>query len=224
MGSKSSSGGGGNNNPSRPRKQLKDKPIYQDRIIRQDPKARSEVRTENVISKITKEQISNPNRMKGRQDSAAVWSSVSSKPGNYVTDRRGNPIRTSSGKVVMTSKGRKEYKQAMRRIPLSKAQYDSQRKMTNILTLPLMLVPGGGLLRVAAKNKMAQSSFNYGNKVMTYGGGDNLTDAEANLIARQQMEVIEGRPMPEVNLKKRKRKSLLSTLTGSEKLGTGGIL
>jgi hypothetical protein len=224
MGSKSSSSGGGNNNPSRPRKQLTDKPIYQDRIIRQDPKARSEVRTENEISRITKEQIQNPNRMEGRKDSKAIATSVAMKPGNFVTDRRGNPIRTSSGSIVMTSKGRKEYKQAMGRIPLSKAQFESQKKISNILSLPLMLVPGGGLIRAGMKNKQQNNVFQGGGNLSTYGGGrNNLTDAEANLIARQQQEVIQNRPMPEVNLKKRKRKSLLSTVTGG-KLGSGGLL
>jgi len=224
MGSKSSSSGGGNNSPSRPRKQLTDKPIYQDRIIRQDPKARSEVRTENVISNITNKQIKNPNRMKGGADSTAVWSSVSSKPGNYVSDSKGNPIRTSSGKVVMTSKGRKEYESAMGRIPISKAQYDSQKKISNILSIPLMFVPGGGLIRAGMKNQQQNNVFQGGGNLTTYGGGrNNLTNAEANLIARQQQEVIQNRPMPEVDLKKRKRKSLLSTVTGG-KLGSGGLL
>lgn len=226
MGSRSSSSGGGNNNPSRPRKQLKDKPIYQDRIIRQDPKARSEVRTENVISAITKKQIANPNRMKGGADSSAVWSSVSSKPGNYVTDSKGNPMRTSSGKVVMTSAGRKEYEKAMGRIPISKAQFESQKKMTNILTLPLIAVPGGGLIRAGVKNTQQNNVFEGGGRLSTYGGGkNNLTDAEANEIARQQQEVINNRPIPEVDLRSRKKKSLLSTIFGGfQKLGSGGLL
>lgn len=227
MGSRSSSSGGGNNSPSRPRKQLNDKPIYQDRIIRQDPKARSEVRTENTISSITKKQISDPTRMQGGADSKSVWSSVSSKPGNFVTDSSGNPVRTGSGSVVMTSAGRKEYESAMGRIPISKAQYDSQKKITNILSLPLIAVPGGGLIRAGIKNQQQNNVFEGGGRMSTYGGGrNNLTDAEANQIARQQQEVINNRPMPEVNLRSRKKTSLLSTIFGNfGKLGKqGGLL
>ena len=169
MGSKSSSSGGGNNN-SKPRLSVTAPPIYEDRIIRQDPKARSEVRTENTIQKITKAQIKDPTRMKGSSDSKAVWSSVSSKPGNFVTDSKGNPVRTSSGSVVMTKAGRKEYNQAMRRIPLSKAQYDSQKKISNIITLPLMLVPGGGLVRAGIKTNQKNNVFEGGGTISTYGG------------------------------------------------------
>ena len=113
MGSKSGPSGGGKGgsnitSPVQPRKQLQDKPIYQDAIIRGDAGARSYVATENKISEITKKQVNNPNRMQGSQDSQAILRTVGMKPGNYVTDRRGNPIRDSKANPVLTSKGRKE--------------------------------------------------------------------------------------------------------------------
>ena len=223
MGSKSgSSGNGGNNRGYQGPKGPVAPPSVQTKKVNKQRDARI---IENTVQDITRKQISDPNRFQGSKDSKAVWNTVSMRKGNYVTDSRGRPMRTSSGQIVMTSAGRKAYDNAMRRIPLSKKQYESQKKITNILTLPLMLLPGGGLIRAGAKHSMNQSSFNYGNKVMTYGGTNLLSDEERNKLARQQMEVVENRPMPKFDLKKRKKKSLLATLLGSgEKLGTRGIL
>ena len=146
MGSKSGSSGGGgsnNNSPKQPRKQLQDKPIYTDAIIRGDAGARSYVATENKISEITKKQVNNPNRFKGSEDSRSITATVGLKPGNFVTDSKGRPITDSKGNRVLTSKGRAEKNAAMKRIPLSARQVESQRKVANIITLPLMLLPGG---------------------------------------------------------------------------------
>lgn len=234
MGSKSggSSGGGGNNN--QPRKQLNDKPIYQDRIIRSNKKARSYVAKENKISEITKKQIADPTRMQGGADSSAVWRTVSMKPGNYVRDSQGNPIRTKSGKVVMTSAGRKEYNQAMSRIPLTKAQVDSQQKFMKVASLPLMFVPGGGLLRSAAVGNFDKAYQRGGNQVFTYGKGNLLSQAEQNTIATSMQEAELGRQVDPVDLSKRPKKAkrnmnLLDKITssifgGGNLLGSGGKL
>ena len=221
--SSGSSGGGGNNN--RPRASISQPPVYQDRIIRQSPKARSYVATENKINEITRKQISNPNRMKGSEDKKAITSTVAIKPGNYVTDSKGMPVRTKSGSVVLTSKGKKEVDNAMRRIPLSKAQYESQKKVSNIISLPLMLVPGGGLIRAGIKNKQQNTVFEGGKNIPTYGGKSLISKDEANIIERQRLENLNNKPMPEVDLSKRKRKSVLSTIFEPfGKLGSGGLL
>jgi hypothetical protein len=223
--SSGSSGGGGSNNnsPKQPRKQLQDKPIYTDAIIRGDAGARSYVATENKISEITKKQVNNPNRMQGSQDSQAILRTVGMKPGNYVTDRKGNAIRDSKGNPVLTSKGRKEKDAAMRRIPLSAAQVESQRKISNIITLPLMLVPGGGLIRAGVRSNFRNATTKGGNKVMTYGKGNLLTQDEANYIASQQETVKQNRPVT-VDLSKRKRKGNLLTRIVGEAFGVGGSL
>jgi hypothetical protein len=233
--SSGSSGGGGNNkSPQQPRKQLKDKPIYQDAIIRGNKSARSYVATENKISEITKKQIADPTRMQGGADSDAVWRTVSSKPGNFVTDSKGNPLRTSSGKAVMTSKGRKEYNQAMSRIPLTKAQVDSQRKFMSVASLPLMFVPGGGLLRTAAVGNFDKTFQRGGNQMATYGKGNLLSQDESNEIATMMQEAELGRQVDTVDLSKRPKKAkrnmnlldrtFATLFGGGNLLGTGGNL
>jgi hypothetical protein len=225
MGSKSSSSGGNNNNkgyqgpkgPVAP-------PSIQTKKVNKMRDARI---IENTVQDITRKQIKDPTRFKGSQDSAQVWNTVSMRTGNYATDSKGRPIRTSSGKIVMTSKGRKEYENAMRRIPLSKKQVESQHKIAKVLTLPLMLIPGGGLIRADIVNKQKDNVFKGGSTMSTYGGKNLLSDAEINKIARQQEEVISNKPIAPINVRSRKKKSLLSTIFGKTvgKLGSsqGGL-
>ena len=226
MGSKSGSSGGGgsnNNSPKQPRKQLQDKPIYTDAIIRGDAGARSYVATENKISEITKKQVNNPNRFKGSEDSRSITATVGLKPGNFVTDSKGRPITDSKGNRVLTSKGRAEKNAAMKRIPLSASQVESQSKVANIITLPLMLLPGGGLIRAGVRSNFKNATTKGGNRVMTYGQGNLLTQDEANYIASQQETVKQNRPVT-VDLSKRNRKGNLLTQMFGEAFGAGGSL
>ena len=111
----------------------------------------------------------------------------------------------------------------MKRIPLSAAQVESQRKFSNIITLPLMLLPGGGLIRAGVRSNFKNASTVGGSNVMTYGKGNLLTQDEANYIASQQETVKQNRPVT-VDLNKRKRKGNLLTRVVGEAFGVGGNL
>tara|TARA_R100000742_G_C4243980_1_gene63175 strand:- start:159 stop:815 length:657 start_codon:yes stop_codon:yes gene_type:complete len=218
MGRSSGSSGGGNNNnkgyqgpkgPVAP-------PSIQTKKVN---KLRHDRIVENTVQAITKKQTSDPTRMQGSADRKAVEKAVGMRPGNYVVDSKGMPLRTKSGNLVLTSKGQKEVKANMRRIPLSKAQFESQKKISNVLTIPLMLIPGGGLIRAGIKNKQQNNVFEGGKIVSTYGGENLLSDAERDAVASAQA----GKP---VTLRSRKKKTLLSTVFDSTagKLGVGGNL
>lgn len=219
MGRSSGSSGGGNNNNNRgyqgPKGPVAPPSIQTPKVNKQ----RYDRIVENTVQSITKKQTSDPTRMKGSADRKAVTKAVSMRPGNYVVDSKGMPLRTKSGGIVLTSKGQKEVKANMRRIPISKAQYDSQKKISNVMTIPLMLVPGGGLIRAGIKNKQQNNVFEGGSIVSTYGGENLLSDAERNAVASQQA----GKA---VDLRSRKKKTLLSTVFDSTvgKLGVGGKL
>ena len=109
--------------------------------------------------------------MKGSDDSRRVWDAVASKKGNYVMDSKGNAIRTKSGSIVMTRRGRKEYEAEMSRIPLSQAQVKSQQKFVNIMSIPLLFVPGGGIIGGAMRSNLKRNHYAGGDKVFTYKGG-----------------------------------------------------
>tara|TARA_B100000029_G_scaffold117531_2_gene110744 strand:- start:10664 stop:11356 length:693 start_codon:yes stop_codon:yes gene_type:complete len=220
--SSSNSSGGGS---SRPRVKISDAPIYTDAIIRRNKKARTEVRIQNTTQDITKKQIANPNRMKGGDDSRRVWDAVASKAGNFVTDKFGNAIRTKKGSIVMTSKGKKEYEAEMSRIPLSQAQVKSQRKFVNIMSIPLMFVPGGGLISSAMRHNLKQTHYEGGQKVFTYKKGSELTQEEMNEIATEtakaQGKDVEGT----IDLTKRKKKTIFTKIFGGkEKFGASQSL
>jgi len=218
MGRSSGSSGGGNNNNKGyqgPKGPVAPPSIQTPKVNKQ----RYDRIVENTVQSITKKQTSDPTRMQGSADRKAVTKSVAMRPGNYVTDSKGMPMMTKSGNVVLTSKGRKEVDRNMRRIPISKAQYESQKKISNVMTIPLMLVPGGGLIRAGIKNKQQNNVFEGGSVVSTYGGENLLSDAERNAVASAQT----GK---EVDLRSRKKKTLLSTVFDSTvgKLGVGGKL
>ena len=218
MGRSSGSSGGGNNNNKGyqgPKGPVAPPSIQTPKVNKQ----RYDRIVENTVQSITKKQTSDPTRMQGSADRKAVTKSVAMRPGNYVTDSKGMPMMTKSGNVVLTSKGRKEVDRNMRRIPISKAQYESQKKISNVMTIPLMLVPGGGLIRAGIKNKQQNNVFEGGSVVSTYGGENLLSDAERNAVASAQT----GK---EVDLRSRKKKTLLSTVFDSTvgKLGVGGNL
>ena len=217
--SSSSSGGGGGSSRNKPRVQLTDAPIYSDAIIRGNRGARNEVRVQNTVQAITKQQIANPNRMKGSDDSRRVWDAVASKKGNYVMDSKGNALRTKSGSIVMTRQGRKEYEAEMSRIPLSEAQVKSQQKLLNIASIPLMFVPGGGIIGSAMRNNMKRNHYAGGDKVFTYKGGTELTQAEMNEIATETMKAQGKEVEGTVDLKKRKPKGNFLTRMISDTFG-----
>ena len=216
MGSSSgSSGGGGGSSRNKPRVNLTSAPIYEDAIIRGNKKALNEVRLQNTVQDITKQQIANPNRMQGTEDSARVWDAVAKKEGNYVKDSKGNAIRTKSGSIVMTGKGRKEYEAEMSRIPLSEAQVKSQQKFVNIASIPLLFVPGGGIVGSAMRNNMKRNHYAGGDKVFTYKKGSELTQAEMNEIATETMKAQGKEVEGQVDLTKRKRKgNFLTNMVG----------
>lgn len=218
-GSSNSSGGGGGSSRNKPRVQLTDAPIYSDAIIRGNRGARNEVRVQNTTQAITKQQIANPNRMKGSDDSRRVWDAVASKKGNYVTDSKGNALRTKSGSIVMTRQGRKEYEAEMSRIPLSEAQVKSQQKLLNIASIPLMFVPGGGIVGSAMRNNMKRNHYAGGDKVFTYKQGSELTQAEKNAIATETMKAQGKEVEGTVDLKKRKPKGNFLTRMFSDVFG-----
>lgn len=228
MGSSSkSSGGNGGSSRNKPRVNLTSAPIYEDAIIRGNKSARNEVRLQNTVQDITKTQIANPSRMKGGDDSKRVWSAVASKKGNYVTDSKGNAIRTKSGSIVMTSRGRKEYEAEMSRIPLSEAQVKSQQNIVNIMSIPLLFVPGGGIIGSAMRNNMKRNHYAGGDKVFTYKGDTELTQAEMNEIATETMKAQGKEVEGQVDLKKRKPKGnfltrMVSGVFGAKQNLTGG--
>lgn len=230
MGSKSGGGGGGGGNkgyqgpkgPVAP-------PSVQDKKTNQK---RSQRIIENTVQSITRKQTADPTRMQGGADSTAVWKTVSMQQGNFVKDSRGNPVRGRDGKIVMTSKGRQQYEQAMSRIPLTRAQVESQRKFMNVASLPLMFVPGGGLLRSAVVGNFDTAYQRGGNTVMTYGKGNLLSQDEQNTIATNMQQQEMNKPVAPVDLSTRPRKapSRMNLLDktfakffgGGNLLGTGG--
>lgn len=225
--SSGSSGGNGGSSRNKPRVNLTDAPIYSDAIIRGNKSARTEVRIQNTTQDITKKQIANPNRMKGSDDSRRVWDAVANRKGNFVTDSKGNALRTKSGSIVMTSKGRKEYEAEMSRIPLSEAQVKSQQKFVNIMSIPLMFVPGGGIVGSAMRNNMKRNHYAGGDKVFTYKGGTELTQAEKNEIATETMKAQGKQVEGQVDLKKRKPKGnfltrMFTNVFGARQNLTGG--
>ena len=213
-GSSKSSGGSGGSSRNKPRVNLTDAPIYSDAIIRGNRSARNEVRLQNTVQDITKKQIANKTRMEGSDDSRRVFNAVASKEGNYVKDSKGNAIRTRSGSIVMTSKGRKEYEAEMSRIPLSEAQVKSQQKLVNIMSIPLLFVPGGGLVGGAMRRNMKRNHYAGGDKVFTYKDSE-LTQAEKNEIATETMKARGVEVDEQVDLTKRKRKgNFLTRMVG----------
>ena len=218
--SSGSSGGNGGSSRNKPRVNLTDAPIYSDAIIRGNRSARNEVRLQNTVQDITKKQIANKTRMKGSEDSRRVFNAVASKEGNYVKDSKGNALRTRSGSIVMTSKGRKEYEAEMSRIPLSEAQVKSQQKFVNIMSIPLLFVPGGGLVSGAMRSNLKRNHYAGGDKVFTYKGGTELTQAEMNEIATETMKAQGKEVEGQVDLKKRKPKGNFLTRMASEMFGT----
>ena len=213
--SSGSSGGNGGSSRNKPRVNLTDAPIYSDAIIRGNRSARNEVRLQNTVQDITKKQIANKTRMKGSEDSRRVFNAVASKEGNYVKDSKGNALRTRSGSIVMTSKGRKEYEAEMSRIPLSEAQVKSQQKFVNIMSIPLLFVPGGGLVGSHMRNTMKRTHYEGGDKVFTYKKGTELSQAEMNEIATETMKAQGKEVEGQVDLTKRKRKgNFLTRMVG----------
>ena len=219
MGSSSNSSGGGGAVVPQTRVNLTSAPIYSDAIIRGNRSARNEVRLQNTVQDITKQQIANPNRMKGKDDSRRVWDAVASKKGNYVTDSKGNALRTKSGSIVMTRRGRKEYEAEMSRIPLSEAQVKSQQKFVNIMSIPLLFVPGGGIVGGAMRSNLKRNHYAGGDKVFTYQKGSELTQAEMNEIATETMKAQGKEVEGQVDLKKRKPKGNFLTRMVSETFG-----
>ncbi len=225
--SSSSSGGNGGSSRNKPRVNLTSAPIYTDAIVRGQRGALNEVRLQNTVQDITKSQIANPSRMKGSDDSKRVWSAVASKDGNYVKDSKGNAIRTKSGSIVMTSRGRKEYEAEMSRIPLSEAQVKSQQKFVNIMSIPLLFVPGGGIVGSAMRNNMKRNHYAGGDKVFTYKGDTELTQAEMNEIATETLKAQGKEVEGQVDLKKRKPKGnfltrMVGNVFGAKQSLTGG--
>ena len=205
MGRSSSSGssrnGGGNRNPSTP---TYGPPSIQTKA---ENKKRYDYMVDRTVQAVTKKQIGDPTRMQGGADHKTVWNSVAMRKGNYVTNKRGIPLRTSSGSIVMTSKGQREFDKTMKRIPTSKAQRESQSKLMSIISLPLFLVPGGSLIRKATLNRM-----NDPNRIFTYGGGELPPEQVAEIRAQQAEKGAP--PGTKVERKVTKKKSFIDYAFG----------
>lgn len=169
------------------------------------------------VRDITKKQINEPTRMQGGADHKQVWNAVAKGLGNVIRNKKGMPIKDSSGQYILNSKGKREFDKAMKRVPLSQAQRESQTKAMSIISLPLFFVPGGGLIRRAAINRMKDQD-----RIFTYGGGE-LSEEQVAEIKAQKAE--KGAP-PGTKVKRTipKRKTFIDYAFGkpNQALGTGG--